>query len=159
MLVPPKVFITNKGPYLLWPRGDEQDQAFLLGVLASLPLDWYARRFVEVNVNYFIFNPFPVPRPSRTDARWQRVVALAGRLACPDARFAAWAKAVGVTHGKLGADEKQDMIHELDAVVAHLYGLSEKQLVHVFETFHEGWDHADRLKSTLKRFRSWAGRS
>ena len=33
------------------------------------------------------------------------------------------------------------MIHELDAVVAHLYGLNEAQLVHIFETFHEGWDY------------------
>src|SRR5207245_850268 len=25
-LVPPEVFITNKGPYLLWPRGDARDE-------------------------------------------------------------------------------------------------------------------------------------
>jgi hypothetical protein len=155
-LLPPKVFITNAAPYLLWPRGDELDQAFLLGVLASLPLDWYARRFVETHVNFFVLNPFPIPRPPRADARWKRVVALAGRLACPDARFATWAEAVGVKHGKLGDDDKQDMIRELDAVVAHLYGLTEKQLVHVFESFHEGWDHADRLAATLEHFRAWA---
>ena len=35
------------------------------------------------------------------------------------------------------------MIHELDAVVAHLYGLSEPQLFHIFKTFHEGWDYQD----------------
>jgi hypothetical protein len=69
-LIPPKVFITNKGPYLLWPRGDEKDQAYLLGVLSSLSLDWYARRFVEVGLNYFIFNPMPVPRPARADPLW-----------------------------------------------------------------------------------------
>ena len=95
-LVPPEVFITNKGPYFLWPRGEETDQAFLLGVLASIPLDWYARRFVEVNLNYFILNPFPIPRPDRENAYWQRVVELAGRLACPEDRFAAWAETVGV---------------------------------------------------------------
>jgi hypothetical protein len=33
------------------------------------------------------------------------------------------------------------MIDEFDAHVARLYGLSEPQLVHLFETFHEGWDH------------------
>jgi hypothetical protein len=152
-LLPPRVFITNKGPYFLWPRGDERDQAYLLGVLCSIPLDWYARRFVEVSVNYHILNAFPIPRPPLTDPLWKRTVELAGRLACPDKRFAPWAKAVGVECGPLDDDEMQDMICELDAVVAHLYGLSEAQLVHVFETFHEGWDYQDRLDAVLKHFR------
>ena len=30
-------------------------------------------------------------------------------------------------------------------MVAHLYGLSEPQLVHIFETFHEGWHYEARL--------------
>ena len=46
------------------------------------------------------------------------------------------------------------MIHELDAAVAHLYGLNEPQLVHVFETFHEGWAYQDRLDATLKHYRA-----
>ena len=154
-LIPPNVFIQNGAPYLLWPRGDEGDQAFLLGVMSSLACDWYARRFVEVNFNYFLFNPIPIPRPDRSDFLRRRVVELSGRLAAPDNRFAAWAKAVGVKHGKIPEVEKQDMIHELDAVVAHLYGLNEKQLIHIFETFHEGWDYDDRLKETLKYFSDW----
>jgi hypothetical protein len=36
--------------------------------------------------------------------------------------------------------------------VAHLYGLDEPDLVHIFETFHEGWDYQDRLDRTLKHF-------
>ena len=157
-LVPPERFIANQAPYLLWPRGDEKDQAFLLGMLCSIPLDWYARRFVETHVNYFVFNPLPVPRPDRDDARWRRVVELAGRLACPDDRFATWAKTVGVSHGQLAADEKNGMIYELDAVSAHLYGLSEAQLVHVFETFHEGWDYSARLDGVLRHFHAWGRR-
>lgn len=157
-LVPPNVFLTNKGPYLLWPRGDERDQAYLLGLLCSIPFDWYARRFVELNINFFIFNPCPVPRPSRSHQKWQRVVALAGRLGAPDKRFASWTKAVGVSYGALAEDEKQDMIAELDAIVAHLYGLSEIQLVHIFETFHEGWNFEPRLKAVLQHFQHWAGR-
>ncbi len=166
-LVPPKAFITNKGPYFLWPRGDERDQAFLLGVLSSLPLDWYARRFVETNVNFFIINPFPVPRPSRRDSLWKRTVALAGRLAAADKRYASWAEAVGVDCGPIAPKGKLNRICELDAVVAHLYGLKEKHLVHVFETFHEGWgpgtsaahptlgDYDERLRTTLKYYRAW----
>jgi len=154
-LLPPKVFITNKGPYFLWPRGDQKDQAFLLGVLCSIPLDWYARRFVETTVNYHILNGFPIPRPQRDNPPWQRTVELAGRLACPDKRFAEWASAVGVEYGPLPEDEKEEMIFELDAVVAHLYGLSEAQLRHIFETFHEGWDYQPRLDAVMRHFKQW----
>ena len=157
-LVPSGVFITNKGPYFLWPRGDISDQAFLLGVLSSLPLDWYARRFVEVNVNYFIINPFPVPRPPRSNRLWQRVVRLTGRLACPDERFETWGTAIGVECGPIADDEKQDIIHEIDALVAHLYELSEAQLIHIFETFHVGWNFGERLTDVLGHYRAWSRR-
>lgn len=157
-LVPPKVFLGNQAPYLLWARGNARDEAYLLGVLSSLPLDWYARRFVETHVNFFVFNPLPVPRPPADHPLRQRAIELAGRLAAPDDRFAPWAQAVGVGCGPLAQDERQDMIHELDAVVALLYGLTEKQLVHVFETFHEGWDYDVRLRATLRHFRAWKPR-
>ena len=51
-------------------------------------------------------------------------------------------------------DVKQDMIAELDALAARLYGLTERQLVHVFQTFHEGWQDEIRLRAVLKHFRA-----
>jgi hypothetical protein len=151
-LLPPNVFLTNKAPYLLFPKGTASDEAFLLGVMSSIPLDWYARRFVEINLNYFILNAFPIPRPSCEDPLWQRTVQLSGRLACPDERFKEWADEVGVDWGALDEGVKQDMIHELDAVVAHLYGLSADQLTHIFETFHEGWDYKPRLTEVMRHY-------
>lgn len=158
-LLPPRIFITNKGPYFLWPRGDEKDQAFLLGVLCSIPLDWYARRFVETTVNYHIINAFPIPRPGRDNRLWQRAVQIAGRLASLDDRFTDWAKAVGVKCGPIPEPEKEKMIFELDAVVAHLYGLTEPHLIHIFETFHEGWDYHSRLDAVLRYYHQLAGRA
>lgn len=155
-LLPPNVFISNAAPYFLWPRGDKLDEAYLLGVLSSIPLDWYARRFIELNVSLYILNTFPVPRPERTNPLWKRVVELAGRLAAVDDRYAEWADAVGVEYGPLDLDEKDTMIFELDAVVAHLYGLSEDQLTHIFKTFHEGWDYKPRLNAVLTHYRRWS---
>lgn len=151
-LIPGGVFLNDAGPYLLWPRGDERDQAYLLGILCSIPLDWYARRFVEANINFFVFNPFPVPRPPRDNVLWKRVVEVSGRLAACDDRFADWAVAVGVECGPLEDDEKTDLIHELDALSARLYGLREYQLQHIFETFHEGWDFTERWTGVRDHF-------
>jgi hypothetical protein len=158
-LVPPKVFLVHLAPCLLWPRGDETDVAYLLGVLSSIPLDWYARRFVETHLTFAVLNPFPVPRPQANNPLRKRVVDLAGRLAAVDDRFSEWAEEVGVECGKLEDDKKQDHIHELDAVVAHLYGLTEPQLVHVFETFHEGWNFASRLTATRAHYKQWAAKT
>ncbi len=156
-LVPPNTCLTDVAPYFLWPRGDEQDEAYLLGILSSISLDWYARRFVETHVDFYVLNPLPVPRPSPQDPLRDRVVALAGRLAAPDDRFTDWTERLGVECGPLEADEREEHIRELDAVVARLYGLDEAQLVHVFETFHEGWDYEEPLRATLDHFRAWKG--
>ena len=171
-LIPPNVVAQNKAPVFLWPRGDVSDEAYLLGVLAAMPLDWYARGFVEINMNFHIVNALPIPRPrmqTLTSATprsqdlikhqlWRRVVALAGRLAAVDARYADWAAAVGVDCGPLEPARKDDMIFELDAVVAHLYGLDAAQLRHIFATFHVGWDYRERLRAVLQHFRAWAAR-
>lgn len=109
-------------------------------------------------MTFFLINTFPIPRPPREDALWQRVVQLAGRLACPDDRFADWANKVDVACGPIDEDEKEDNIHELDAVVAHLYGLNEAQLIHIFETFHDGWDFDQRLSGVLHHYQFWRTR-
>ena len=154
-LIPPNVFITNTGPVILFPRGDEKDEAYLLGILSSTILDWYARRFVENHLNFFIFNPLPIPRPERSEILWKKTVELSGRLACPDERFADWASKIGVQFGPLEVQEKESMINELDAVTAHLYGLNKAHLSHIFETFHNGWNYEPKLKEVLKQYDKW----
>lgn len=136
-LVSPHVFAVNTAPSLVWPAGDLKDESYLLGVMASVPFDWFARRRVENHLNYFILNSLPVPRPDSRDKdrHWCRVVELAGRLAAVDERYAAWANEVGVKVGSVPADEKALMIAELDAVVACLYGLHRDELEMLFEDF------------------------
>lgn len=153
-LVPGEVFLTHLDPYILWPEGGERDEAFLLGVLSSIPLDWYARRVVENHVSYQLLNAFPVPRPDANDTRRIRVIEIAGRMAAIDDRFTAWAAAVGVPVGSVSESEKATLIPELDALVAHLYRLERDDVIHIFETFHRGWNHEERLDQVLDHFDS-----
>ena len=154
-LIPPKTFITNTGPVIIFSRGDQKDEAYLLGVLSSIPLDWYARRFVETHLNFFILNPLPIPRPNRDNIYWQKIVEISGRLACPDERFRDWAEKVDVDYGPIIEEEKKEKIYEIDALVSHLYGLKEDEITHIYETFHSTWDYKNHLKKVLQYYKSY----
>lgn len=159
-LVPPNVVITNQAPYLEWEMGDECDAAYLLGVLCSIPLDWHARRVVELHLNFHVFNAMPVPRPDRRNSLRRRVEEIAGRLAAVDDRYANWARAVGVPVGSVTPDAEAGLLAELDAAVALLYGLDEGDVRHIFETFHVGWAYEPRLTGVLEHMhrlgRAWS---
>ena len=109
-------------------------------------------------MNYFILNSLPVPRPPRDDPRWERAVGLAGRLACIDERYAEFGAAVGVSSGPVDPTEKAAMIAELDAVVAHLYGLDRAELELMFEDFPatEAGVSPWRRATVLEHFDRWA---
>lgn len=155
-LVPGQIVATNQAAYVLWPSGNERDEAFLLGVLCSIPLDWMARTVVETHVNFHIFNGLPVPRPQTDSPLRQRVIEIAGRLAAVDARYSGWAAQVGVPIGSVTSDAlRDDLVAELDAIVALLYGLSSGDVAHIFATFHRGWDFHGRMATVLKHFDAW----
>lgn len=155
-LVPGEVVITNQGPYLLWPHGQPSDEAYVLGVLSSMVLDWHARRVVELHLNFHILNSLPLPDPGPGNPVRDRVVEVAGRLAAVDERFAEWAVDVGVPVSSVNDEAtKQHLIHELDACVAHLYGLDEDDLEVIYTTFDEKRPdrYRDRLAAVLDHFR------
>ena len=156
-LVPPEVVIVNHAPYLLRVQGNAKDEAFLLGILSSMILDWYARRIVVLHLNFHLLNNFPIPSSDvDNDPVACRVVEISGRLAAVDDRFADWAAEVGVEVGTANdPDVKQDLIHELDACVAHLYDLDEDDLAVVYETFHHKTDYSERHAAVLAHFRRW----
>ena len=169
-LVPADRVLANQAPYILWPAGAEADQAYLLGVLSSMILDWFARRVVELHLNFHIFNSLPIPRPELDLGPGQHrklrlrdlVIQIAGRLATAEPAhpgFREWAAAVGVEPGSVDSEEeKQDLIAELDAVVAHLYDLEEDDLAVIYDTFHAGADYSERHAQVLQHFRDWRQR-
>lgn len=174
-LVPGEVTLVHKAPYLFQVSGSKPDEAYLLGVLSSIPFDWLTRRFVELAMTFELLNDFPVPRldpqsgcaldtqglfisdgkdlrPAR-----DRVIEISGRLAAVDDRYAAWAKEVAVPVASVKTQEEKDALTaELDALVSLLYGLSREQVEQVFATFHRGWDYKPRLEAVLGHYDHWA---
>lgn len=159
-LLPAGTSAVHKAPLLVRRAGDSRTEAFLLGVISSIPFDWYARRWVELTMSYELLNSFPLPRPQLDNPVGARVVQIAGRLAAVDDRYADWAAEVGVAVGSVKSHvEKDELVSELDALVALLYGLTEDQVEHVYATFHRGWDYEVRLDAVLKHYRVWKGKA
>ena len=159
-LIPPGVAATNAAPILVRRQGDERAEAFLLGVLCSIPFDWLARLSVELNFTFEILNDLNVPLYGEGSVLCIRVVEISGRLAAVDRRYDDWAAEVGVPVGSVKTQaEKDDLIAELDGLVSLLYGLSEEQVAHVFATFHRGWDYQSRLDAVLSHYREWRPRA
>lgn len=157
-LLPPGTSAVHKAPLLVRRAGSARTEACLLGVMSSIPFDWFARRWVELTMSYELLNSFPVPRPALDGRAGRRLVEIAGRLAAVDDRYADWATEVGVSVASVKASgDRDDLAAELDALVSLLYGLTEDQVEHVFATFHRGWDYEVRLGAVLKHYREWRG--
>lgn len=161
-LLPADVVLVHNAPYLLQRLGETADEAYLLGVMSSIPFDWYSRRFVETHVTFDLLSAFPVARPEPDDPLRQRVIENAARLAAVDARYDGWLAAVedetGIAMGtptRLADAERFSLIAELDALVSLLYGLSESDVNIVFDTFHRGWDFESRLDAVLAHHATW----
>ncbi len=149
-LVPAGRVLANTAPFLLRRGGDTRSEAALLGVMASIPFDWYARRWLELHLNFFILNSFPVPVIEGKSL--ERLISASARLAAVDDRFLVWAESLGAPVGQATGAIRESLIAEIDALVAAGYGLDRDDLIHIFETFHEGWDYRERLDQTLAEF-------
>ena len=134
-LVPPGVFLTNKAPYLAFVDGEPMAQAACLGIINSLPFDWQARRFVEINVNFFILEGLRVPALSADD--FNAISHAAARLSAVDDRFADFASATGVEFGPLSPTERTRLRVEIDARVARAWNLTRADLDVIFRDFTE----------------------
>jgi hypothetical protein len=158
-LVPPNVVIASGLHYLHQRSGDEKDEAFVLGIMASIPFDWYVRAWVELNLTFELLYPCPIPRPPRTSPLRNRLIELAGQLSAIDNRYEDWAKKVSVDVGDIKSESRVKMLCEIDALSAILFGLNRNQVTRMFEGFHRNWDYRERLNTTLEWFDKWEARA
>ena len=131
-LVPPGVFLTNKAPYLVFVNGHPKDQAACLGLMNSLPFDWQARRFIEINANFFLLEGFYLP--DLDDGDFHGIAQAAARLSAVDDRFADFAVATGVHYGPV---DRTDLRIDIDARVARAWNLTTADLDVIFRDFTE----------------------
>ena len=132
-LTPPRVYLVDPAHYLTFVEGDERAQAACLALLNSLPFDWQARRFVEINLNFFLLEGLVVP--DLDDDDYRVIAKAAGRLSVVDERYDDFARAVGVEIGPLDDAERTRLRIEIDARVARSWRLSADDLRVMFSDF------------------------
>jgi len=114
---------------------DATSMLYLCGVLNSLVLDFVIRRKVSSALTKSIMATLPIPDPPVSSERRAAIVEHAARLTCRSRAFDDLASVLGVPCAPLGRDEEVRLRTELDAHVAHLYGLDKDQLVRVLADF------------------------
>lgn len=132
-LVPTELFLTNKAPYLAFIDGDEHAQAACLGIMNSLLFDWQGRRFIEINLNFFILESLTAPDLDEED--FTGIARAAARLSAVDERYAHFAAATEVECGPLPAPERQRLLVDIDARVARAWNLTVGDLQIMFDDF------------------------
>jgi hypothetical protein len=158
MLIPGQTLLVNSAPYLLRIKGTPQDEAFILATLSSMVLDWYARRFIVLNLNFHIFNGFPFPLVEKNDEKYKRLIQLVASLIDLDGNNDLWVKSLKVKFQKLANEfEKSEAIAELDALISILYLLDESDISHIYQTFHKTWNYQESLDRTIHFFNVWKG--
>ena len=156
-LIPPDRILPRHAAYALPSESTSAfEEAFTLGVLCSMPCDWQARRRAELHMgNSEILGGLSLPEPDDS-AVSRRVAEIAARLAAVDDRFAGWAQQAGVSVGSVTPDERDDLLSELDACVAVLYGLDADDVEILYGTFGRAGRWDDRRDAVLAHLRRFA---
>jgi hypothetical protein len=155
-LLPPGTSSVNMAPQLVNRTQDPRSEAFLLGVFCSIPFDWQARKVVEMHLTFELLNDLCFPHDYINSSWGKRLIVIAARLAAKDARYAAWAGSLGVDFGSVvDLQETEELVAELDGLVALMFDLSESDLAYIFDTFHPGIDYEARKHAAMASFTKW----
>ncbi len=113
---------------------------YFLSLLNSFVLDYIIRYKVGTHVSMFYAYQLPIPRLEAGNPYFEAIVPRAAQLSCPTAAFAPlweevmrtpWSESVVVSDPA----QRQQLRNELDALVAHLYGLNRDEFAHILSTF------------------------
>lgn len=127
---------------------------FTVGIFNSFVFDWLIRKKITSHLNMYIVYQMPCPRFESNQSIHQKIVSLSVKLVCSSDEFDLLAKSVGLNSYKDGVTnpiERAGIRAELDAMIAHLYGLTEEEFAHVLSTFPIVKDEVKQ--SALREFR------
>jgi hypothetical protein len=108
--------------------------AYLCGALTSFVIDYALRFKVSANINMFYVYQLPVPRLTPEDPYGRTIAERVAKLVCVGPEFDELRrKLLGSVEAHVATNpiERQRLQNEIDALVAHLFGLEEEELKHI----------------------------
>jgi N-6 DNA Methylase len=107
---------------------------YLCGILNSFALDYVLRFKITANVNIFYVYQLPIPRLTPEDLHCRAIAHRVAKLVCIGPEFDDLRRELlGDVNAHVATiqDERQKLQNEIDALVAHLYGLRREDLEHI----------------------------
>jgi hypothetical protein len=114
------------------------EQLILSAILNSFVIDYAIRQRVSQNLNFFYLYQLPIPRLDSSHPAFGPIVDRAARLICTTPEFEDLATEAGLrghVDGVQNLEDRAAIRAQLDGIIAHLYGLNEKEFVHILSTF------------------------
>lgn len=165
--VPPMSFTMYTLTTIRQGEVTKPQEMFLYGCMASFVLDYLIRFQVAASVAIFNVNTLPMPRLTSGNPYFDEIVPRAARLTCTRPEFAAlWEAVTGeawdADQAATAPEARQALRAEIDALVAHLYGLSRADFDHILGTFPLVFPASEegrrKRESLLAVYDDWAAR-
>jgi hypothetical protein len=164
-VLPPKTF----AGHTLWVGVTPNNKILLyyISVVNSFCLDWITRFKVGTHVTLFVMKQLPIPRLNAGNPYFDAIVPRAAQLACTTPAFAdLWQSVMGSgwdeSHAITDSTQRQALRDDLDALVAHLYGLTRSEFAHILGNFPlvfpEDAEGEARQSRLLAVYDYWQGR-
>jgi hypothetical protein len=142
-IIPPGFHADNLASILVFDSQGNRlisnsQQVFLCAVLNSYVADYSIRQRVTNNLNFFFLYQLPLSGLPEGSREFKEIVSRAQRLICTTDEFDGLAKELGMPKGaavSMESSERVSLRAQLDGLVAHLYGLSEDEFLHVLASF------------------------
>ena len=115
--------------------------------MSSIPFDWLARCWVEGTFSFEILTRLPFPESAFNSQIGNRIIEISANLADRYSEHSDWFNKTGARRVQ---DDPNQLIAELDGLVAAAYGLRPNDLSEIFESFHPGWSDPERLEIAVQ---------
>ncbi len=136
-VIPPMNFAGNTA-ILSRDFTNKEELLFAVVALNSFVCDFVLRKKVSAHCNMFYVYQTPIPRLTKADRPFQKIVERAAKLICTTPEFDDLAAEVGLgsyTKGITDEVQRAQLRAELDGIIAHLYHLTETEFAHILSTF------------------------
>ncbi|EIJ43378.1 hypothetical protein BegalDRAFT_2535, partial [Beggiatoa alba B18LD] len=138
-VLPKNIFLGNTLINSIQPKENKM-LLFIVALFNSFVIDWLIRQKVTAHCNMFYVYQLVIPRLTATDPIFNEIVRRTAQLICTtpdydDLRAELNATGFKDLQGQTDPTQRAQLRAELDALIAHLYGLTDEELTHILNTF------------------------